>query len=171
MRLTGHKNPRTTPASFIFKCWLIYFILFLCSLIYSKSTHKGVTWSSKDGTQTQQPPCIDSHIPGDSYRRRLGSLLCLCDVFRALIKSLVCWSSTSALGLVLFQIVFIYSFFFGMGLELSEIGRCCCIAPYQPSPAVLVVWCCSILSLARFVSVRVVLWTNVWYLWATVDLL
>jgi len=31
-------------------------------------------------------------MPGVSYRRRLGSLLmCLCDVFRALINSLVCW--------------------------------------------------------------------------------
>ena len=33
-------------------------------------------------------PCM----PGDSYRRRLRSLLlCLYDVFRALINSLVCW--------------------------------------------------------------------------------
>ena len=31
-------------------------------------------------------------MPGESYRRRLRSLLtCLCDVFRALINSLVCW--------------------------------------------------------------------------------
>ena len=30
-------------------------------------------------------------MPGESYRRQLGSLLlCLCDVFRALINSLVC---------------------------------------------------------------------------------
>ena len=30
-------------------------------------------------------------VQGESYRRRLGSLLlCLCDVFRALINSLVC---------------------------------------------------------------------------------
>ena len=29
-------------------------------------------------------------MPGESYRRRLRSLLCLCDVFRALINSLVC---------------------------------------------------------------------------------
>ena len=42
----------------------------------------------------------------ESYRRRLKSLLlCLCDVFRALINSLVCWFCTSALGLFLFQIV------------------------------------------------------------------
>ena len=32
-------------------------------------------------------------MPGESYRRRLRSLLLfLCDVFRALINSLVCWS-------------------------------------------------------------------------------
>ena len=31
-----------------------------------------------------------TRMPGESYRRRLGSLLlCLCDVFRALISSLV----------------------------------------------------------------------------------
>ena len=32
-------------------------------------------------------------MPGESYRRRLGSLLllCLCDIVRALINSLVCW--------------------------------------------------------------------------------
>ena len=30
-------------------------------------------------------------VPGESYRWRLGSLLlCLCDVFRVLINSLVC---------------------------------------------------------------------------------
>ena len=46
-------------------------------------------------------------MPGESYRTRLRSLLlCLCDVFRALINSLVCWFCTSALrGLVLFQFV------------------------------------------------------------------
>ena len=33
-----------------------------------------------------------TRVPGVSYRRRLRSLmLCLCDVFRALINSLVCW--------------------------------------------------------------------------------
>ena len=29
-------------------------------------------------------------VPGESCRRRLGSLLCLCDVFRVLINTLVC---------------------------------------------------------------------------------
>ena len=44
-------------------------------------------------------------MPGESYRRRLTSLLMyLCKVFRALINSLVCWFCTSVLGLVLFQI-------------------------------------------------------------------
>ena len=38
---------------------------------------------------------------GESYRRRLRSLLCL---FRALINSLVFWFCTSALGLVPFRI-------------------------------------------------------------------
>ena len=31
-----------------------------------------------------------TRMPGESYRRRIRSLLCLCDVFRALINSLVC---------------------------------------------------------------------------------
>ena len=35
---------------------------------------------------------VFTHTPGESYRRRHRSLLlCLCDVFRALINSLVCW--------------------------------------------------------------------------------
>ena len=46
----------------------------------------------------------DVPLPGESSRRRIRSLLlCLCDVFQALINSLVCWFCTSALGLVLFQ--------------------------------------------------------------------
>jgi len=41
----------------------------------------------------------------ESYRRRLRSLLlCLCDVFRALINSLVFLFCMTSLGLVLFQI-------------------------------------------------------------------
>ncbi len=45
-------------------------------------------------------------MPGDSYCKPFSSLLlCLCDVFRAQINSLVCWVCTCALGLVLFQIV------------------------------------------------------------------
>ena len=46
------------------------------------------------------------------YKRLRSLLLCLCDVFRALINSLVCWFCTSALGLVLLQIVIINSSFF-----------------------------------------------------------
>ena len=45
-------------------------------------------------------------IPGESYHRRLRSLLLhSCDIFWALINSLVCWFYVSALGLVLLQIV------------------------------------------------------------------
>ena len=44
---------------------------------------------------------IFTHLPGESYRRRLGSLLlCLCGDFRAQINSLVCWFCTRVLGLV-----------------------------------------------------------------------
>ena len=44
---------------------------------------------------------VFSRLPGESYRRKLRSLLlCLCDVLRALITSLV-----SAVGLVLFRLL------------------------------------------------------------------
>ena len=47
---------------------------------------------------------VFTRMPGESYRRRLRSLLlCLCDVFRTLINSLVCWFYTNALSLVLLQ--------------------------------------------------------------------
>ena len=43
-------------------------------------------------------------MPSESYCWGLRSLLCLCDVFWALINSLVCSFCTSAAGLVLLQI-------------------------------------------------------------------
>ena len=46
---------------------------------------------------------VFTRIPGESYRRRLRSLLCVCDVFRALINSLVyccCWLMISLLALI-----------------------------------------------------------------------
>ena len=47
-------------------------------------------------------PCESTRMPGESYRRRLRSLLLyLCYVFRALINSLVCLLCTSAVGLVI----------------------------------------------------------------------
>ena len=54
---------------------------------------------------------VFTRMPGESYCRRLRSLLlCLCDVFRTLINSLICWFCTSALGLVLFQIHMLVSY-------------------------------------------------------------
>ena len=48
---------------------------------------------------------VFTHMPGEGYLRHLRSLLlCLCNVFRVLINSLVCWFCMSALGLLLFQI-------------------------------------------------------------------
>ena len=48
---------------------------------------------------------VFTRLPGESYRKRLGSLLLyLCYVFRALINSLVCCFCTSALARVLVQI-------------------------------------------------------------------
>ena len=65
---------------------------------------------------------VCTRMPGESYRRLLGSLLCLCDVFRALINSLVCWFCTSALGLVLFQICFQYCTVWSKGAEKRGLG-------------------------------------------------
>ena len=51
-------------------------------------------------------PNIFSRMPGESFRRRLTSLLlCLCDIFRALSNSCIGFFSTGALDLVLFQTV------------------------------------------------------------------
>ena len=48
---------------------------------------------------------VFTHMPGESYRRQLRSLLLyLCDNFWTLINSLVCWFCVSASGLILFQI-------------------------------------------------------------------
>ena len=47
-------------------------------------------------------PRMPPRMQGESYCTRLRSLfLSLCDVFRELINSLVCWFCTSTLGLVL----------------------------------------------------------------------
>ena len=55
----------------------------------------------------QHTNLVVTRLPGESYRGSLKSLLlCLCDVFPALINSLVCSFCTSALGLVMFQIFF-----------------------------------------------------------------
>ena len=52
---------------------------------------------------------VFTRMPGERYRRRLGSLLlCLCDFFPALINSLACGFCTSALDLALFEIATVY---------------------------------------------------------------
>ena len=60
-------------------------------------------------------------MPGENYRRRLRSLLLYsCDVFRALINSLVCWLCTGALGQVQFQTVIYTPVLFKL---LCDFGR------------------------------------------------
>ena len=61
-------------------------------------------WKVTQSEYTEFVYFVFTRMPVESYRRRLRSLLYLCDVFRALITSLVCWFCTSALGLVPFQI-------------------------------------------------------------------
>ena len=54
-------------------------------------------------TQVKDVPLVElmyrvfTCMPGESYRRPLRSLLCLCNVFRARINSLVCWLSVEPL--------------------------------------------------------------------------
>ena len=86
--------------------------------VQKQSAHDGVNQRSKDVTQTQQQrpesPAVTLTWHASKYkvhelhqRYILRSFCCLflCDIFRALINSIVCWFCTSALGLVLFQIV------------------------------------------------------------------
>ena len=62
---------------------------------------------------------VFTRLPGESYRRRLRSLLLyLSYVFRALINSLVCWFCTIALYLVVFQT--------GNYQQNTEEEYCCC---------------------------------------------
>ena len=82
----------------------------VCSTRYINSTSVCTTRYINSTSGTDIPMgfmyLVFTRMPGESYRRRLRSLLlCLCDVFRALINSLVCRYGTDALGLVLFQII------------------------------------------------------------------
>ena len=77
---------------------------------------------------------VFTRMPGESYRRWLGSLLlCLCDVFRALIKSLVCWFCTSALGLVLVLFSFLSSFFLSAPHRLDADYHGCALGAQLPN--------------------------------------
>ena len=70
----------------------------------------GRRWSG-DGVYV---PC--TRIPGESYGGWLGCLfLCLCDVFRALINSLVCWLSLNQ-----FRLQYYYYYVFGWGLSRNR---------------------------------------------------
>ena len=74
------------------------YLMYLC-------IHRGCAYFTEDVPLVEFMYLVFTHTPGESYRRRHRSLLlCLCDVFRALINSLVCWFCTSALGLVLFEV-------------------------------------------------------------------
>ena len=105
--------------------WLNYLLgcLLACSFVYllrSFTVSVTVRWLSARGeahirrkgrlwnhrTNTQGSSLQPERLSQTQRQQRLGFLLlCSCDVFRALINSLVCWFCTSALGLVLFQIV------------------------------------------------------------------
>ena len=71
-------------------------------MLYTCTCTTTKTWVASNG----DVPLVEfmylvfTRMPGESYRRRLRSLV-LCYMFRALTNSLVCWFWTSALGLVL----------------------------------------------------------------------
>ena len=71
-----------------------------CTTVIKKHIRDNVEQSCLGYNGDEDVPLVEftylvfTRVPGESYRKRLGSLLlCLCDVFRALINSLVCWSS------------------------------------------------------------------------------
>ena len=59
-------------------------------------------------------------MPGETYRRRLQSLLCLCDVFRALINSLVCFLAPWTIN-----VVDIFGQFLDLAGRLFTLQRAC----------------------------------------------
>ena len=65
----------------------------------------GQTGSLEDVPLVEFIYLVFTCMPGESYWRRLRSLLCLGDVFQVLINSLVCWFCTGTLSLILFHIV------------------------------------------------------------------
>ena len=92
---------------------------------------------------------VFTRMPGECYRRRLRSLLlCLCDVFRALINSLVCCSATQALW---------GSFCFGFSLCVS---KCLSVSPCLSLPLSLYLSPCISLCLSSYFSLNTFLATG-----------
>ena len=63
--------------------------------LMSEQTTSKKKSDEKDVPVVQFMYLVFTRMPGESYRRPLRSWLCLRDVFRALINSLVCWKSMS----------------------------------------------------------------------------
>ena len=61
-----------------------------CCCFYFCCTSRGFIVQPENVQPVEFTYHVFTRMTGVSYRRRLGSLLCLCDVFRALIISLVC---------------------------------------------------------------------------------
>ena len=70
---------------------------------FQKKPHINRHYTIEDVPLVEFMYLVFTRMPGESYRRRLGSLLYSCSIFRALINSLVCWLCTSALGLFCFR--------------------------------------------------------------------
>ena len=75
--------------------------------LYEPCQKEGETNVGSNEGKKEDAPLVEfmylllTRMPGGSFWRWLGSLLCLCDVFWALINSLVCWlSSNESCGMV-----------------------------------------------------------------------
>ena len=99
--------PHTRPPSF-YDCVLN--VAWYLTPRQPQRSHQGKTQSANSQVTV---PCTSvplaefmylTCMPGESYPQWLRSLLlCLCNIFRVLINSLVCWFCARALGLALFQ--------------------------------------------------------------------
>ena len=91
---------------------------------------------------------VFTRMPSESCSRRRGSLLlCLCDIIRALITSLVCWFCTGALGLVLLHIVsFLWLDIISERYQSAVWQICCCSSSF---------WCCCCCCCCEFICLRV----------------
>ena len=108
--MEGIYATRRNPFFFLFFLRM-YLWWSLCTLYLLACQVKVITCDSGLCCCFQDIPLVEfmylifTRMPSESYRRQLKSLLlCLCDVFRVLINSLVCWFSTSAPDLFCFRV-------------------------------------------------------------------
>ena len=86
-----HRTPQTPSCGYRSFFFFLFFFL-LGMRVNTRYINCSRSTSSK-GTSSEGVPLVEfmfTRIPDESYRRRLGFSLCLCEVFRVLINCLVC---------------------------------------------------------------------------------